>query len=161
MKPISTILRTSTQLKSPMGSSELKERERDVVAYFFLRLRMINGEQFDRLFPDERTEALAKREYAAHLKDFSREEIDRGIAAYHENRQYGVNGFQFLDVDRAIGLIKNSGLIEGNPARIHKLFEPQALPDKTAEEKSRRAGARELEKMRSLFDTPDSQTPSH
>ena len=151
MKDVSTILSQPPELKRPMGSDQLQQHERDAVAYFFLRLSLLNREQYDRQFPDEKTEALAKREYAAHLKDFSREQIDKGMAAYHDNRQYGVDGYQFLDVDRAIGLIRNGGVSEGNPARIHKPFEPLALPDKQAEEKARKAGENELEKMRALM----------
>lgn len=150
MNHISTILRQPPELKRPMGSEELHKHERDAVAYFFLRLSLLNREQYDRQFPDEKTEALAKREYAAHVKGFSREQIDKGMAAYHDNRQHGVEGYQFLDVDRAIGLIRNGGIGEGNPARIHRDFEPLALPDKQAEEKARQVGKTELEKMREL-----------
>ncbi|WP_444893614.1 hypothetical protein ACJJIE_03775 [Microbulbifer sp. TRSA001] len=152
MKSISTVLGQPPELKRPMGSDELSREQRDSVAYFFLRLSLLNREQYDRQFPDEKTEALAKREYAAHLKDFTREQIDAGMAAYHENRQAGVEGFQFLDADRAIGLIRNGGVGEGNPARIHKLFEPLALPDKNAQDRARKSGESELAKMRGMFD---------
>lgn len=152
MKHISTITSQPPEMKRPMGSDQLNQEQRDAVGYFFARLKLFNSAQYDALMPDETTERLTKREYAAHLIGFTRDQIDKGLAAYHDARQSGIKGFEFLDIDRAIGMVKHGGNAEGNPARIHKPFEPLALPDKTAQEKARKAGASELEKMRGMFE---------
>lgn len=152
MKDISTIVSRPPEVKRPVSSDQLTREQRDAVGYFFARLRLFNSTQYDALMPDEKTEALTKREYAQHLIGFSRERIDKGLNAYHEARQSGTKGFEFLDIDRAIGMVKHGGNPEGNPARIHKPFEPLALPDKTAQERAKKAGEKELGRLKGMFD---------
>jgi hypothetical protein len=153
MQDVTTLLaKPPTQhQRRPMSSAELTEEQRNAVGYFFARLRLVNATQYDALMPDEKTEQITKREYAAHLIGFTQEQIDRGLAGLHEMRQMGHPDYRFLDINQAIGLIAHGGVTEGNPARIHKPFAPLQLPDKTAQERSKAAGARTLDSLKSLF----------
>ena len=102
----------------------MNESQRDSVAYFFLRLKATDPQQYDVLLPDEKTEAVIKREYAAHIMNFSREQIDKGIHDWHYQRQQQNPDYRFLNIDQVVGLV-----CEANTARPeHRVF-TKALPE--------------------------------
>ena len=149
----------NTQLYRPMSGSTqrsapapLTEQQKDSVAYFFMRLKVSDPQQYDVLMPDETTEIFVKREYARQLCDFSREKIDKGFKLFHDLRQSGHPDYKFLKIDSVIGLMVHGVVGEGNPAGIHRYFDPaELLEDQGAKERAREAGASELEKMRGLL----------
>lgn len=150
----------STQLYRPMSGSQqrqapalLTDQQKDSVAYFFMRLKVSDPQQYDVLMPDETTEIFVKREYARQVCDFSREKIDQGFKLFHQMRQSGDPDYRFLKIDSVIGLMVHGAVGEGNPAGIHKYFNPEELiEDQGAKERAKEAGESELAKMRGMFD---------
>lgn len=151
MKAISEIIDKplNQSVRRPMGSDELTKDQASAVGYFFVRLKMLDPLQYDTMMPDTKTEGLIKREHAAYLKDLTREKIDAGFAIVHEYRQSGDPDFKFLNIDRIVGVICGS---TASRAGMYKLFSPIGLPDITAQERAKEAGAKELERLKGLFD---------
>ena len=131
--------------------SPMTTEQKDAIAYFFMRLKLVDPQQYDLLMPDEITEIFIKREYAPQLAAFSRQRIDAGFKLFHAMRQAGHADYRYLKIDSVIGLIVNGGTAEGNPVGMHKAFKPLALPDKAAQARARQAGEVELARMRELF----------
>lgn len=138
--------------RAPLSSADLSKEQLGAVVYFFARLRTTDPVQFDTIMPDEKTEALVKREHSRYLKDFTKDQIDRGFDELHRLRQAGDKDYKWLNIDKVIGLIANPNT-DGKPAGIYKLFAPLALPDKTAQEKAKKAGAAQLEAMKAMFNS--------
>lgn len=153
MNPIANIIDAPKELsRAPLSSSDLTKEQLGAVVYFFARLRTTDPVQFDTIMPDEKTESLVKREHSRYIKDFTKAQIDRGFDELHRLRQSGEKDFKWLNIDKVIGLISNPNA-DGNPAGIHKVFAPLALPDKTAQEKAKKVGSVELDRMKALFQT--------
>lgn len=136
--------------KAPVSSDQLSKPERDAVAYFFARLKMISPQQFDSLMPDEKTEAMIKREFAAYIKGFTREQIDIGMDGFHRQRQLNNAEYRYLDIDKVIGLIRFGGRNpkEAVGAASHKILKPALRLTSDAEEKKRReAGKKALSQL--------------
>lgn len=151
MKNIAQILNTREvdNVKRPMGADQLTLPEREAVGYFFVRLKMLDPMQFDNLMPDDKTERLIKREYAPYLRHLTRDKIDAGFAVIHDLRQQGDPEHKFLNIDKIIGVIcdRTTGR-----AGIYKVFEPLGLPDKTAEERARKAARPHLDELKGMFE---------
>lgn len=128
----------------------LADNERNAVAYFFMKLRIADPRFYDQAMPDEKTEKFTKREFSEFIRKFTKEKIDNGFVQLHKLLACGNPDYKFLTIQKVIGLIENGGAGEGVQAGAHRLFAPLALPDKTAEEKARKAGAQELGSMLSL-----------
>lgn len=146
---------TAATANRPMGSDELTPVQRDAVGYFFARLKTADPSQYAVLIPSDKTRIALSRTYAPYIKDFTRDQVDAGFDRFHKLRQGGDERFRWLNIDQVIGLIAGTLKLEAEenqaPAGIYKYFEPLALPDKTAEEKARKAGASELQKLKGMF----------
>lgn len=130
----------------------LADSERDAVAYFFMKLKIADSRFYDQAMPDETTAKLTKREFSEFIRGFTKEKIDRGFVALHKLLACNNPDYKFLTIQKVIGLIENNGGSgEGVQAGAHRLFAPLALPDITAREKAKQAGAQELGGMLSLF----------
>lgn len=151
MKQVGELIRPGMLAKAPMGSDQLTKEQREAVGYFFVRLKAIDPTQYDTLMPDLKTETLLKREYAPYLKDYTKQQIDRGLEMLHRKRQEGDPDYRWLNIDSVIRLIEGKVCGEQAPAGIYRYFEPLGLPDKAAEEKARKAGASELQKLKGMF----------
>ena len=88
----------------------LTQDQADAVGYFFARIRVIYGHQYQVNFPDESTEKFAKREYARQVCNISRETMDEGFDALHKARQETPDEWKYLDLDKIIGLVRTGGL---------------------------------------------------
>ena len=145
-------VKVNQKSRAPVSSDQLTENQRQAVGYFFARLRSVDPVQYDAMMPDEKTEAITKREYAQHIMNFTKDQIDNGIDGLHTHRQQNDPDYKFLNIDKAIGLVANNGHKYASRAGIYKEF-PKALPE-PPEYKTRRrkAGEAELEKLRGMFD---------
>lgn len=137
-----------------VSSESLTDHQKDAVWYFFNRIRALDAGQFKQLCPDEKTESMVKREYAAHIIGLSKYQIDLSFDAYHRERQAHNKEYKFLNIDMLIGLAKNNGKSPSDsaPAGIYKEFEKLALPDKSAQERAEKAGGEVLDGLKGLFD---------
>lgn len=130
----------------------LTEQERDSVAYFFFRLKLIDPRFFDEIMPDAETERMVKREHSNMLRGYSREKIDRGIGVLKQLLGSNHPDFRRLTVAKIIGLIANGGSPDCAPAGIYKIHQRPALPDKTQVEKSRAAGEAVMSDLLGMFE---------
>lgn len=122
--------------KAPLTSDKLTEGQRQAVGYFFIRIKATDPREYDLIMPDEKTERIVKSEYAPYLMNFSKDQIDAGIAQWHELRQMGERDYQFLKIDRLIGLIQDA---KQNKA-VHKVFFPSGrLPEPEYQRQKRKA----------------------
>src|SRR5690554_1334906 len=81
MKNIAQIISNPTARPADT-QAPLTQPERDAIGYFFFRLRLFSPMFYEQIAPDEKTERLVKREYAAMLRVLSREQIDAGLRGY-------------------------------------------------------------------------------
>lgn len=132
--------------KGPARSDAFNEPQRQVVAYFFMRLKAADSQQYDVLMPDTNTEQIIKAEYAHHLVNFTPLQIDRGFEQFHKHRQAGDEKYRFLNIDQVIGLI--SGCSTGVAA--HKAFKPLQIESDAQKQQRKALGSKhcaELLKM--------------
>jgi hypothetical protein len=132
----------------------LNDFERDLVIYFFAKLKLTDPRFYLQAMPDEKTEKITKREFSESLRTLTKEKIDCGFAELHQLMATNHPDYKFLTIPKVIGVC-NGAASEGNPAGAHKYFEPLALPDKTAQEKARKAGACELDRLMNMFTDPE------
>lgn len=107
MKGVTDVI-AQTQGQTP-ARAPLTQPQTDTVGYFFARVRVIYGNQYNSAFPDESSEKFAKREYARQVCDISRNRMDEGFHALHQQRQINPDKWRFLDIDQIIGLVKTGG----------------------------------------------------
>ena len=101
------------------------DEQKDSTAYFFLRLSNIYLAEYVRQLPDEDAENAAKRENCKFIGGYTREKISKGCDWIHEQKRNHEDGWQFLDVDRCIGAIKQANTVKA----CHKKYDPsKALP---------------------------------
>ena len=132
-------IQSGKQARKPISSDMLTKEQREVVGYFFTRLRMLNAKQYDHIMHDEKTEKMVRREYASYLIEFSRDQIDIGFDGVHQLRQGGNRDYQWLDIDRIIGVIRCGGKDprQAVGAEAHKIL-PKRLGLESDEKKARR-----------------------
>lgn len=85
--------------------------------------------------------------YAPLIGRFSREEIDKGIEYVKAERQKGNSEFEWPNIDRVIGSIKEANRVRA----LHRPFEQPTALIGHDREVAKAAGARELAKMREMF----------
>jgi hypothetical protein len=123
--------------------------ERDSVAYFFLRLSNIYLAEYIRHLHNAESENLAKREFGTRVCKYSRQQIDKGCSWIHQQKENHTDGWQYLDIDRCIGAVKEANTVKA----IHRPFERDlALEDKGAQERAKSAGERELGGLKAIFE---------
>jgi hypothetical protein len=131
----------------PISSDQLTKEQRDAVGYFFFRLKAIDPGEFDRHMPDRKTESIIKREYAGSLMGMTKEQMDNGFAALHDLRREGHEDFKFLNIDRVIGLMYESGKTN----QAHKVFTPRLPESKEAKEERKARGREKCSAILSIF----------
>ena len=139
MKSITPIV-NNPAVKTPIGSDQITKEQAGAVGYFFARLQVIDSGQYHQLIPDPATEQVVKREYAAHLMNFSKDQIDKGLAQFHQLRPQGNLDYKFMNVDRIIGLMNDSN---GARAGMYK-SKPPELPEPPDVKQARKAKGRDV-----------------
>ena len=140
----------STQSPTTTEQQIFSDHERDVTGYLFAKLMVLYANSFYLVYPSEKEVKFAKREYAKEIGRFTRDQIDVGmrhlaklaISTERDDRIY-----REPNLPAILAMLGESVA----PKRAHKLFEPLALPDKSAQEKARAAGACELDRLMSMF----------
>ncbi len=107
-KPPNGIGRQETTHSQQIFSDEQK----DVIAYFFMRLSNIYLSEYRRQLPDIESERMAKRENGKFLCGYNREQINKGCDWIHQQKRDNENNWQFLDIDRCIGAIKQANTVK-------------------------------------------------
>lgn len=149
MKDVSQII---GQQQSQQQKAPLTDIQKEAVAYFFMRVKAIYGQQYFTLMPDEKTEMIVKREFARQICDMDKCRMDAGFDALHRERQNNPANWEFLNLDKVCGLIKSGGkhwqqrVLEAKDAELRE--RPKALEQKRSEETKERvsSGIAELRK---------------
>lgn len=144
----------STQSPTTTEQQIFSDHERDVTGYLFAKLMVLYANSFYLVYPSEKEVKFAKREYAKEIGRFTRDQIDIGmrhlaklaISTERDDRIY-----REPNLPAILAMMSESVA----PKRAHKLFEPLSLPDKSAQEKARAAGACELDRLMSMFKEPE------
>jgi len=151
MEHINQIIERSS--KSEIKQPEIMTRqpnfsthERDVTGYFFLRLSNIYPQQYQTAYPDKEAVNYAKKEYAKTIGQFSREQINEAFEQCKLLKRNNHKDFKWPDVDAVLGLITKRW-----EEKCHKSFEPLALPDKSAMERSEAIGKEILKDLKALL----------
>lgn len=151
MKQINEIVVSSIE-RQPRKAPQLTDVERDSVAYFFFRLKLIDPRFYDEIMPDEKTEQLVKREHANMIRGFSREKIDFGMGELKKLAGSNHPDYRRLTVSKVIMLISNGGSPDCAPAGIYKISPPPALPDLATQAKAKAAGERVMPGIMKMFE---------
>jgi len=123
------------------------KEETQATNYLFGLLAVVYGEKkMSVTFPDEMRVA-AKRMYAPLIGKFTREQIDKGVTYVKEERQKGNAEFEWPNIDRIIGSIKEANRVRA----LHRPYEKPAALIGHDREVAKAAGVRELAKMREMF----------
>lgn len=101
------------------------DEQKDSIAYFFLRLSNIYLSEYRRQLPDIESERMAKRENGKYLCGYSREQINKGCDWVHQQKRNSEDSWQFMDIDRCIGAIKQANAVKAS----HQIYDKsKALP---------------------------------
>lgn len=155
MKQISEIVQGYVANPAKREPVPLTPQEKDSIAFFFMRLKLVYPQQYDAAMPDEKSETFAKREYGKHLAAFSREQISVGFDRLHKLRQGASwQDWRFMDIDRVISLIRDGESGDASDwehARIkaadRERLAERLLPDLGKQERARAAGKKALAEM--------------
>lgn len=101
--------------------------ERKVVKEFYEHLKVIYQEAYDRHFKnDKRLVAASKRSWAEHITPYSLDQIAKGVAWIQEQKINHVDGWQYFDVGRCVGAIKQANTVKA----CHQIYDKsKALPE--------------------------------
>jgi predicted Zn-ribbon and HTH transcriptional regulator len=136
------------EVRVPTSRAEMSDDQAKAVAYFYARLSAVYGPEYMRCFPDEKTEAVSKREHGPFIMGYTKAQIEKGIDALHVSRQSGEDKYKWLNIDEVIGLVKSGGNVTGDRVGAYKVFDKKAaLTDQTALAKRKVAGRSCLDEM--------------
>lgn len=107
---------------------QLSDQERDSVAYFFVKLKLIDPRFYDEILPDETTERFVKREHAGLIGKHSRDKIDKAFEGLKLLMGENHPDYKRLTISKVIGLLTNGGSPDAAPAGIYKLSPPVIKP---------------------------------
>ncbi len=109
MKPINELINQVQNRESETQSTgpQLTTGDKDLVNWFFMRLQTNYGSKFWTQFSDEKTVLLTKREWANQIISHTREELHTAIELSKEQRQNGNADFEWPDIAKILGLLKN------------------------------------------------------
>tara|TARA_R110002074_G_C12041904_1_gene618707 strand:- start:89 stop:538 length:450 start_codon:yes stop_codon:yes gene_type:complete len=138
---------TSGSTSTSNSDAPRSKEETQATNYLFGLLAIVYGEKkMSITFPDEMRVA-AKRMYAPLIGKFSREEIDKGVTYVKEQRQKGSAEFEWPNIDRIIGSIKEANRVRA----LHRPYEKPAALIGHDKEVAKAAGAEALKAMREMF----------
>lgn len=109
----------------------LADYEKDTIAYFFAKLKLTDQRFYTQAMPDEKTEAITKRDYANQLRYLTNDQIDKGFTELRKLMAANHPEYKFMTIPKAIGLCDGTAAVivqEGVQVGAHKTF-PPALPE--------------------------------
>ena len=90
----------------------------------------------------------SKREWAENIINYGKAEMDKGLSWIKTQKINHVDGWQYFDVGRCIGAIKQANTTKA----IHKPFKrDNALDDLTARDEAQKAGKANLCGLKAMF----------
>lgn len=105
--------------------------------------------EYDRNLPDETHIKMSRREWGLDIAKYNREQINKGMEWIHNQKINHEDNWQFMDIGRCIGAIKNANQTKA----AHKIFQPdRTLEDKGAKERAKKAGDKAMADLKSMFD---------
>lgn len=136
----------------------LADYEKDTIAYFFAKLKLTDQRFYTQAMPDEKTEAITKRDYSNQLRYMTNEQIDKGFTELRRLMAANHPEYRFLTIPKAIGLCDGSAAVivqEGVQVGAHKVL-PPALPE-PKEHRSKRyeEGVKQCANILAMFDDPE------
>ena len=100
-----------------------------MVNWFFLRLETNYGTKYWTQFSDEKTVQLTKREWARNILRYSREELHTAIEQAKQQRELGNPDFDWPDIAKILGLLKNQISPDGRNSTAYIDFKDPRHPD--------------------------------
>ena len=149
MQNVQALVQQVTSGSTSTSNSDVPRSKEETQAtnYLFGLIAIVYGEKkMSVTFPDEMRVA-AKRMYAPLIGRFSREEIDKGVTYVKEERQKGNPEFEWPNIDRIIGSIKEANRVRA----LHRPFEKPAALLGHDKEVAKAAGAEALAAMKAMF----------
>jgi hypothetical protein len=129
MKSITEIISNPERRQS--APAPLTDQERDSVAYFFLRLKLIDPKWYDEIMPDKKTEDLVKREHMNMIRAFSRQKIDFGMGELKKIIGNNHPDYRRLTISKVAMFIGNGGSPDPPAAGMYKIAPPAIVsPDR-------------------------------
>lgn len=130
MKSVSEIIQAASE--PPKNRvAPLTEVERDSIAYFFFRLKLIDPKFYDEIMPDKATEQLIKREHSNMIRGFSRKKIDFGMGELKKVIGSNHPDYRRLTVSKVAMFIANGGSPDPPAAGMYKIGPPAIVsPDR-------------------------------
>jgi len=133
--------------------------DRDLVNYFFLRLETSYGRKFWTEFSDEKTVALTKREWANRISTYSKQDLNEAIELAKDERERGNEEFEWPDIAKILGLLKNRISPTGTNAGAyleygteeHPAYERPAIEDFGKKARTEKARDKTLNKLKDLL----------
>ena len=118
------------------------EEERELTAWFFLRLQTIWGAKYS--YPDERTLQLTKREWCKTICQYSKEDLHRAFEEAKRQKILGHPSFLWPEIPTILGLIRRSAI------KAHRPYIPpqSQLEDPAARKAADKAARKALTSMR-------------
>lgn len=110
----------------------LADYERDVIAYFFAKLKLTDQRFYTQAMPDTKTEEITKRDYSNQLRYLTNEQIDNGFSELRRLMAANHIEYKFMTIPKAIGLCDGTAAVliaEGVQAGARKPFDKPALPE--------------------------------
>jgi len=104
----------------------LADYEKDVIAYFFAKLKLTDQRFYTQAMPDEKTEQITKRDYSNQLRYLANEQIDKGFTDLRKLMAANHPEYKFMTIPKAIGLCDGTAAViiqEGVQIGAHKEFE--------------------------------------
>ena len=122
--------------KNPIQSSRqhlepvqriFSKQEQESVKCFYGHLKAIYQGAYDNHFRnDERLIKASKREWVDHISSYSEEQIEKGVAWIKEQKVNHEDGWQYFDVGRCVGAIKQANTVKA----YHQIYDKsKALPE--------------------------------
>ena len=137
----------SGSTSTPNSNEPRSKQETQATNYLFGLLAVVFGEKkMSVTYPDEMRVA-AKRMYAPLIGKFTKDEIDKGVMWMKSERQKGNPDFEWPNVDRIIGSIKDANRVRS----LHRTYEPPIALIGRDKEVAAQAGRKEIAKMKAMF----------
>jgi hypothetical protein len=142
----------------------LADYEKDVIAYFFAKLKLTDQRFYIQAMPDEKTEQITKRDYSNQLRYLTNEQIDKGFTELRKLMAANHPEYKFMTIPKAIGLCDGTAAVimhEGVQVGAHKVL-PPALPE-PLEHKSKRyqEGIKQAAALLAMLDDkPEQKQPT-
>ncbi len=140
----------------------LADYEKDTIAYFFAKLKLTDQRFYTQAMPDEKTEAITKRDYANQLRYLTNEQIDKGFTELRKLMAANHPEYKFMTIPKAIGLCDGTAAVivqEGVQVGAHKVL-PPALPEPPDYRTKRyEEGVKQTAALLAMFEDKPAQKP--